>query len=171
MQECIQGFKSLSLRQNKRDGIFSVPLILVINGIRKGFEGGGASGSERFEGELHGIRRVCRKLNSTACCSPGRAAKGANPFLCAIVAAKRRFEAVAFWQPLSFCRLPLLFLLRHVERSESEVETSPHFLGAPLRGSCRGEAETEGVLFISRCSSSCHFEPKRMRRRANPLGR
>ena len=34
---------------------------------------------------------------------------GSNPAFCAIVAAKRRFEAVAFWQPLSFCRLPLLF--------------------------------------------------------------
>ena len=44
-----------------------------------GFEGGGASGSERFARELLENRRDGRKLNSPVGCSPGRAAKGANP--------------------------------------------------------------------------------------------
>ena len=39
------------------------------------------------------------------------------------------------------------------------VETSPLSLGAPLRGSCRGAAETEGVAFIMSITplSTCRF--------------
>ena len=44
-----------------------------------GFEGGGASGSERFAREEFADILARRKLNSPVGCSPGRAAKGANP--------------------------------------------------------------------------------------------
>ena len=37
------------------------------------------------------------------------AGKRQNPFLCAIVAAKRRFKAPALWRALSICCLPFLF--------------------------------------------------------------
>ena len=46
-----------------------------------GLEGGGDCGSNRFADELHENRKICRKLNSTVCCSPGRAAKGVSPVI------------------------------------------------------------------------------------------
>lgn len=63
--------------------VLPFPYLFVFD-ARKGFEGGGASESERFAVEMLNDKKVCRKLDSTVCCQPGRAAKGANPFLCAI---------------------------------------------------------------------------------------
>ena len=47
----------------------------------KGLEGGDASGSERFAQKSWTKFLFVRKLNSTVCCSSGRAAKGASPFV------------------------------------------------------------------------------------------
>ena len=60
MQECIRGFESLSLRQ-KIPRVFTLGIFCCTE-CKAGFEGGGASGSERFEGELHDNGNVRRKL-------------------------------------------------------------------------------------------------------------
>ena len=58
---------------------FLSALVFVFLWTPTGFEGGGASGSERFAHYMFVYIEVLRKLNSPVGCSPGRAAKGANP--------------------------------------------------------------------------------------------
>ena len=67
----------------KVSGTVFRPADFVITEYRRGFEGGDDCGSNRFAGESFEYKNVCRKLNSAVRCSSGRAAKGANPLLCA----------------------------------------------------------------------------------------
>ncbi len=73
-------FKSCYPHQ-KNGKAFALPVLLVNIVEITGLEGGGDCGSNRFAGELFDCKKVCRKLNSPAGCSPGRAAKGASPVI------------------------------------------------------------------------------------------
>ena len=81
MQECIRRFKSSSLRQQKGNGFFR--FLFVLPEYRRGFEGGSRfARAKRFAYDSRFAFYSTAKTD-IGNIGAGRAAKGANPLLCA----------------------------------------------------------------------------------------
>ena len=85
---------------------------------------------------------ISRKLNSTVCCSPGRAAKGANPAFCA----RESREA--------FCPLCFLYLRRKTGFEGRRANRLPFHASGWRRSA--GDAPQSGALVLVKHPPECH---------------